>query len=125
MAPRRGSVPRRRPAQARSSTTPRGCPGSSAVGRARAAARSAATRSPLGAADEPLVIDAERGPRPRAQALRCDLAAAALALPVRPGVELRDRAVDLLESLLRALLEPLVQLAVEGDGRHVAEVVVA
>src|SRR5207237_1112111 len=72
-----------------------------------------------------LVVDAERRPRSRAQPFLTDRLAATLAGSVAPVVESGQRAVDLRERLLRAFLEPFVELAVEGDRRHVAEVVVA
>ena len=46
-------------------------------------------------------------------------------MPYVPVVDARERGVDLLERLLRALLEALVELAVVGDRRHVGEMVVA
>src|SRR5262249_10246136 len=85
------------------------------------------SRSPtraLPAVGQPLVVDAERRPRSRPQAFLGDRLAAVLADAVRPLVEPGERAVDLPERLLRALAEALVQLAVEGDRGHVAEVVV-
>src|SRR4051812_41357404 len=80
--------------------------------------------SRLPAVDQPLVVDAQERPRSRAQPFLADLLAAPLAHAVAAVVELRDGALDLRQRLLRALLEPLVQLALEGDGGHVAEMVV-
>src|SRR5205085_5414080 len=74
---------------------------------------------------EPLVVDAEGRPRPRAQALLADRLPAPLAAAVRAFVEARERPVDLRERLLRALFEPFVELTVERHRRHVPEVVVA
>src|SRR5690242_16879777 len=74
---------------------------------------------------KPLVVDAECRPRPRAQPLLGDRLSAPLAAAVRSLVEPRDRTIDLRQRLLRPLLEPLVELAVERDRRHVAEMVVA
>src|SRR4051794_33713117 len=87
-------------------------------------ARSARGSSTLSAVCKALVVDAQEGPRAGAQPFLADLAAAALADAVGAVLDLRERALDLGERLVRALLDPLVELAVEGDGRHVAEVVV-
>src|SRR5581483_2740563 len=73
---------------------------------------------------QPLIVDAERCPRAGPQALFGDRVAAALADAVRALVETRERTVDLRERLLGAFLESLVELTVEGDRRHVAEMVV-
>ena len=71
-----------------------------------------------------LVVDAEARPWDRGQALLADRLAAELAGAVGAVVDALQRGVDLVERLLRALLEALVELAVVRDGRHVGEVVV-
>src|SRR5205807_566698 len=72
-----------------------------------------------------LVVDAEARPRDRREPPGSDRLPAHLAGSEGPGLDLAQRVGDRGKRLLRALLEALVELAVVGRGRSVAEVVVA
>src|SRR5205807_2621138 len=66
-----------------------------------------------------------RRPRMRLEPLRRDLLAAALADAVRSRVDSGERGVDLAQDLLGVLSERVVDLAVQGRRRGLAEMVVA
>src|SRR4051794_20758838 len=72
-----------------------------------------------------LVVDAEPRPGDRGEPAFTDRLAAHLAGAVAPVVELAEGVLDRVERLLRAFLEGVVELAIEGRGRGVAEVAVA
>src|SRR5436190_13876897 len=104
----RGSAPRRRPVPARRSRSRPGC-----------------RAPPCGAPRSyPRVLDVPCRPRDRPEPLGRNRLAADLTEAVRAVVDALQGRVDLGEGLLRALLEPLVELAVERHRRHVAEMVV-
>src|SRR5262249_38305355 len=109
----------------RSWTTRPGCPAEAGSPRRPARVETVPTPASLSPVGQPLVVNTERRPRSRTQPLLGDRLSAALAGAVAPVVEPQQGAIDLRERLHRPLLEPLVELAVERDGRHVAEMVVA
>src|SRR4051794_8807953 len=91
----------------------------------RLRAQGAFRQAGLASAGAPLVVDAERRPGSCAQRLLADRVPAALAEAIGALVEARERPVDLRECLLSAFLESLVELTVERDRGHVAQMVVA
>jgi len=72
----------------------------------------------LPAIGEPLVVDAERRPGTRPQALFPNRLSAPLTGAVRPRIELGERLVDLVERLLGTFLETFVELSLSDARTH-------